>query len=108
MLAEARARLANTKGRRRRERPGRNSSKRRGDWRNCKRRESSGAGIAHVRRAKRVRGVDYNAEIAFERKPDAVMYDTREEDEAYAKAQSSKVFKPVTVAELKEEERETD
>ena len=55
-----------------------------------KKRELKAAGIAHVRRAKRVRGVDYNAEIAFERKPDAVMYDTREEDEAFAKQQFCK------------------
>ena len=65
-----------------------------------KKRELKAAGIAHVRRAKRVRGVDYNAEIAFERKPDAVMYDTREEDEAFAKQQSAKVFKPISLAEL--------
>ena len=101
MLAEARARLANTKGKKAKRKA---REKQLEEARRLaelqKKRELKAAGIAHVRRAKRVRGVDYNAEIAFERKPDAVMYDTREEDDAYAKAQSSKVFKPVTVAEL--------
>ena len=101
MLAEARARLANTKGKKAKRKA---REKQLEEARRLaelqKKRELKAAGIAHVRRAKRVRGVDYNAEIAFERKPDAVMYDTREEDEAFAKQQSAKVFKPISLAEL--------
>jgi pre-mRNA-splicing factor CDC5/CEF1 len=101
MLAEARARLANTKGKKAKRKA---REKQLEEARRLaelqKKRELKAAGIAHVRRAKRVRGVDYNAEIAFERKPDAVMYDTMEEDEAFAKAAAQKVFKPVSIAEL--------
>ncbi|CEF97830.1 Domain of unknown function DUF3351 [Ostreococcus tauri] len=101
MLAEARARLANTKGKKAKRKA---REKQLEEARRLaelqKKRELKAAGIAHVRKAKRVRGVDYNAEIAFERKPDAVMYDTREEDEAFAKMQAAKVFKPISLAEL--------
>jgi len=101
MLAEARARLANTKGKKAKRKA---REKQLEEARRLaelqKKRELKAAGISHVRKAKRVRGVDYNAEIAFERKPDAVMYDTTEEDEAFAKAQAAKVFKPVSLADL--------
>jgi len=101
MLAEARARLANTKGKKAKRKA---REKQLEEARRLaelqKKRELKAAGIAHVRRAKQVRGVDYNAEIAFERKPDAVLYDTREEDEEFHKAQAAKVFKPVSLADL--------
>jgi len=101
MLAEARARLANTKGKKAKRKA---REKQLEEARRLaelqKKRELKAAGLAHVRRAKRVRGVDYNAEIAFERKPDAVLYDTKEEDEEYYKAQASQVFKPVNLADL--------
>lgn len=77
MLSEARARLANTKGKKAKRKA---REKQLEEARRLaslqKRRELKAAGIQTVKRAKRVRGMDYNAEIPFEIKPVPGPYST--------------------------------
>ncbi|CAG4991784.1 unnamed protein product [Parnassius apollo] len=80
MLSEARARLANTQGKKAKRKA---REKQLEEARRLaalqKRRELSAAGIAVPMRRKKKRGVDYNAEIPFEKKPAAGFYDTSTE-----------------------------
>jgi len=80
MLSEARARLANTQGKKAKRKA---REKQLEEARRLaalqKRRELRAAGIALPPRRKRKRGVDYNAEIPFEKRPAAGFYDTSEE-----------------------------
>ncbi|XP_041970783.1 cell division cycle 5-like protein [Aricia agestis] len=80
MLSEARARLANTQGKKAKRKA---REKQLEEARRLaalqKRRELSAAGIAVPMRRKKKRGVDYNSEIPFEKKPASGFYDTSTE-----------------------------
>ncbi|XP_013791247.2 cell division cycle 5-like protein [Limulus polyphemus] len=80
MLSEARARLANTQGKKAKRKA---REKQLEEARRLaalqKRRELKMAGIELPPRKKKKKGVDYNAEIPFEKKPAAGLYDTSEE-----------------------------
>ena len=101
MLSEARARLANTKGKKAKRKA---REKQLEEARRLaslqKKRELKAAGIETVKRAKRVRGIDYNAEIAFERKPAPGFYDVTEERLAQPDPFDERNFKPTTVEEM--------
>ncbi|KAL0269731.1 UNVERIFIED_CONTAM: hypothetical protein PYX00_007365 [Menopon gallinae] len=80
MLSEARARLANTQGKKAKRKA---REKQLEEARRLaalqKRRELHAAGIELPSRKKRKRGVDYNAEIPFEKRPAPGFYDTSQE-----------------------------
>ncbi|XP_064612178.1 cell division cycle 5-like protein [Liolophura sinensis] len=80
MLSEARARLANTQGKKAKRKA---REKQLEEARRLaalqKRRELRAAGIEIKKQRKKKRGVDYNAEIPFEKKPASGFYDTSEE-----------------------------
>lgn len=80
MLSEARARLANTQGKKAKRKA---REKQLEEARRLaalqKRRELRAAGIALAPRRKKKRGVDYNAEIPFQKKPTPGFYDTSAE-----------------------------
>ncbi|CAH1225420.1 CDC5L [Branchiostoma lanceolatum] len=80
MLSEARARLANTQGKKAKRKA---REKQLEEARRLaalqKRRELRAAGIEQMKKRKKKRGVDYNAEIPFEKKPAPGFYDTAEE-----------------------------
>lgn len=100
MLSEARARLANTKGKKAKRKA---REKQLEEARRLaslqKRRELKAAGIDTVKRAKRVKGIDYNAEIPFERKPDGGLFDASDERQALA-ILNEETFKPKTLADF--------
>ncbi|XP_030380108.1 cell division cycle 5-like protein [Scaptodrosophila lebanonensis] len=79
MLSEARARLANTQGKKAKRKA---REKQLEEARRLatlqKRRELRAAGIGSGNR-KRIKGIDYNAEIPFEKRPASGFYDTSEE-----------------------------
>ncbi|XP_015264377.1 PREDICTED: cell division cycle 5-like protein, partial [Gekko japonicus] len=79
MLSEARARLANTQGKKAKRKA---REKQLEEARRLaalqKRRELRAAGIEIQKKRKKKRGVDYNAEIPFEKKPALGFYDTSE------------------------------
>jgi len=81
MLSEARARLANTQGKKAKRKA---REKQLEEARRLaalqKRRELRAAGIEIRKHRKKRRGVDYNAEIPFEKKPAQGFYDTGEEE----------------------------
>ncbi|GAB1598639.1 cell division cycle 5-like protein [Argonauta hians] len=80
MLSEARARLANTQGKKAKRKA---REKQLEEARRLaalqKRRELRAAGIEIKQKKKKKRGVDYNAEIPFEKKPAPGFYNTSEE-----------------------------
>lgn len=80
MLSEARARLANTQGKKAKRKA---REKQLEEARRLaalqKRRELRAAGIEIKKKARRKRGVDYNAEVPFEKRPAPGFYDTSEE-----------------------------
>lgn len=80
MLSEARARLANTQGKKAKRKA---REKQLEEARRLaalqKRRELRAAGIEVTSRRKKKRGVDYNAEIPFEKRPAIGFYDTKNE-----------------------------
>ncbi|XP_041352157.1 cell division cycle 5-like protein [Gigantopelta aegis] len=80
MLSEARARLANTQGKKAKRKA---REKQLEEARRLaalqKRRELRAAGIEVKQKRRKKRGVDYNAEIPFEKKPASGFYDTAEE-----------------------------
>uniref|UniRef100_A0A069DXG0 Putative mrna splicing protein cdc5 myb superfamily n=1 Tax=Panstrongylus megistus TaxID=65343 RepID=A0A069DXG0_9HEMI len=80
MLSEARARLANTQGKKAKRKA---REKQLEEARRLaalqKRRELRAAGIEFAAKQKRKRGIDYNAEIPFEKKPASGFYDTSNE-----------------------------
>lgn len=81
MLSEARARLANTQGKKAKRKA---REKQLEEARRLaalqKRRELRAAGITVSSRRKKKRGVDYNAEVPFEKKPALGFYDTSKEE----------------------------
>ena len=81
MLSEARARLANTQGKKAKRKA---REKQLEEARRLaalqKRRELRAAGIQVTQKNKRKRGINYNTEIPFEKKPAAGFYDTSTEE----------------------------
>ncbi|QDZ21389.1 cell division cycle 5-like protein [Chloropicon primus] len=109
MLNEARARLANTKGKKAKRKA---REKQLEEARRLatlqKRRELKAAGIDSGKWKKKLlkKGeIDYNAEIAFEHKPPPGFYDTSEERGRERKAMKEQKFKPVSVEELEGKKR---
>ncbi|CAF2107988.1 hypothetical protein HID58_080907 [Brassica napus] len=81
MLSEARARLANTRGKKAKRKA---REKQLEEARRLaslqKRRELKAAGIGNSHRKRKRKGIDYNAEIPFEKRAPAGFYDTADED----------------------------
>ncbi|KAL5701909.1 Cell cycle serine/threonine-protein kinase cdc5/MSD2 [Ranunculus cassubicifolius] len=81
MLSEARARLANTRGKKAKRKA---REKQLEEARRLaslqKRRELKAAGIDNRQRKRKRKGIDYNAEIPFEKKPPPGFFDIAEED----------------------------
>lgn len=100
MLSEARARLANTKGKKAKRKA---REKQLEEARRLaslqKRRELKAAGIDTVKRAKRLKGIDYNAEIPFERKPAPGFFDGSLERRALTLL-SEETFEPKGLADF--------
>ena len=100
MLSEARARLANTKGKKAKRKA---REKQLEEARRLaslqKRRELKAAGVDTVKRAKRLKGIDYNAEIPFERKPAPGFFDGSVERRALALL-SEETFEPKGLADF--------
>lgn len=100
MLSEARARLANTRGKKAKRKA---REKQLEEARRLaslqKRRELKAAGIVSRGGGRRIQGIDYNAEIAFEKRAPAGFFDTSAE-RAAEQAAADKPFKPVTLAQL--------
>ncbi len=100
MLNEARARLANTKGKKAKRKA---REKQMEEARRLamlqKKREMKAAGIENKRRMKNRRGVDYNAEIIFEHKPAPGFYDTSSERAAES-LRLGEPFRPQTIQEI--------
>ncbi|EFJ42818.1 hypothetical protein VOLCADRAFT_107065 [Volvox carteri f. nagariensis] len=99
MLSEARARLANTRGKKaKRKAREKQLEEARRLAQLQKKRELKAAGIEVRGRFKNARAVDYNAEVPFELKPQAGFYSTEEEEQVTRSMQQE--FRPVTVEEL--------
>jgi len=100
MLSEARARLANTKGKKAKRKA---REKRLNEAKNLasiqQNREMRAAGMGS-RRNRRVVGIDYNAEIAFEKLAPKGPYDVSEEKQEQRKMLAEAKFKSKTIHEL--------
>ncbi|CAH8326599.1 unnamed protein product [Eruca vesicaria subsp. sativa] len=101
MLSEARARLANTRGKKAKRKA---REKQLEEARRLaslqKRRELKAAGIGKSHRKKKRKGIDYNAEIPFEKRAPAGFYDTGDEDRP-----AEQVKFPTTIEELEGKRR---
>ncbi|GER24864.1 cell division cycle 5 [Striga asiatica] len=101
MLSEARARLANTRGKKAKRKA---REKQLEEARRLaslqKRRELKAAGIDVRHRKRKRRGIDYNAEIPFEKKPPPGFYDVADEERP-----AELVKFPTTIEELEGERR---
>ncbi|KAL6132500.1 hypothetical protein ACLB2K_064742 [Fragaria x ananassa] len=101
MLSEARARLANTRGKKAKRKA---REKQLEEARRLaslqKRRELKAAGIDTRQRKRKRKGIDYNAEIPFEKKPPPGFYDVAEEDRPVEQPQF-----PTTIEELEGKRR---
>ncbi|PNW85668.1 hypothetical protein CHLRE_03g197350v5 [Chlamydomonas reinhardtii] len=99
MLSEARARLANTRGKKaKRKAREKQLEEARRLAQLQKKRELKAAGIDVRARNKNSRAVDYSSEVAFELKPQAGFYSTADEEKTTRSMQQE--FRPVTVEEL--------
>ncbi|CAK9162307.1 unnamed protein product [Ilex paraguariensis] len=101
MLSEARARLANTRGKKAKRKA---REKQLEEARRLaslqKRRELKAAGINTRQRRRKRRGIDYNTEIPFEKKPPPGFYDITDEDRSVEQPKF-----PTTIEELEGERR---
>ncbi|XP_021734559.1 cell division cycle 5-like protein [Chenopodium quinoa] len=101
MLSEARARLANTRGKKAKRKA---REKQLEEARRLaslqKRRELKAAGIDVRQRKRKRKGIDYNAEIPFEKRPPPGFYDVVEEDRPVEQPKF-----PTTIDELEGERR---
>ncbi|KAA8539013.1 hypothetical protein F0562_025705 [Nyssa sinensis] len=101
MLSEARARLANTRGKKAKRKA---REKQLEEARRLaslqKRRELKAAGIETRQRRRKRKGIDYNAEIPFEKKPPPGFFDVSEEDRPVGQPKF-----PTTIEELEGEKR---
>ncbi|KAL6764025.1 pre-mRNA splicing factor component-domain-containing protein [Haematococcus lacustris] len=99
MLSEARARLANTRGKKAKRKAREHQMEEARRLASLqKKRELKAAGIEMSTKDKRKRTIDYNAEVAFEKKPASGFFDTAEEQARSKEIQQE--FRPVTVEEL--------
>ncbi|KAG8445776.1 hypothetical protein GDO86_010530 [Hymenochirus boettgeri] len=109
MLSEARARLANTQGKKAKRKA---REKQLEEARRLaalqKRRELRAAGIEIQKKRKKKRGVDYNAEIPFEKKPAPGFYDTSEENYDSLNADFRKLRQQDLDGELRSEKEAKD
>lgn len=104
MLSEARARLANTRGKKaKRKARERALEEARRLATLQKKRELKAAGIEVRKRSKSGRGIDYNAEVAFEHRPTIGFYDTAAEAERTREV--GKEFRPITLEDLEGKRR---
>ncbi|PSR92815.1 Cell division cycle 5-like protein [Actinidia chinensis var. chinensis] len=101
MLSEARARLANTRGKKAKRKA---REKQLEEARRLaslqKRRELKAAGIDNRQRKRKRKGIDYNAEIPFEKKPPPGFFDVTDEDRPVEQPKF-----PTTIEELEGEKR---
>ncbi|KAH7867515.1 hypothetical protein Vadar_034390 [Vaccinium darrowii] len=101
MLSEARARLANTRGKKAKRKA---REKQLEEARRLaslqKRRELKAAGIQTRQRKRKRKGIDYNAEIPFEKKPPPGFFDVADEDREVEQPKF-----PTTIEELEGEKR---
>ncbi|XP_028065679.1 cell division cycle 5-like protein [Camellia sinensis] len=101
MLSEARARLANTRGKKAKRKA---REKQLEEARRLaslqKRRELKAAGIQTRQKKRKRRGIDYNAEIPFEKKPPPGFFDVADEDQPVEQLKF-----PTTIEELEGEKR---
>ncbi|XP_050226019.1 cell division cycle 5-like protein [Mercurialis annua] len=101
MLSEARARLANTRGKKAKRKA---REKQLEEARRLaslqKRRELKAAGIDNRHRKRKRKGIDYNAEIPFEKKPPPGFFDVADEDRAVEQPSF-----PTTIGELEGKRR---
>ena len=101
MLSEARARLANTRGKKAKRKA---REKQLEEARRLaslqKRRELKAAGIDTRQRKRKRKGIDYNAEIPFEKKPPPGFYDVTDEDRTVEQPKF-----PTTIEELEGKRR---
>ncbi|KAL5770565.1 hypothetical protein ACOSP7_014719 [Xanthoceras sorbifolium] len=101
MLSEARARLANTRGKKAKRKA---REKQLEEARRLaslqKRRELKAAGIDTRQRKRKRKGIDYNAEIPFEKKPPSGFFDVADEDRPV-----EQVKFPTTIEELEGKRR---
>ncbi|KFM23176.1 Cell division cycle 5-like protein [Auxenochlorella protothecoides] len=104
MLSEARARLANTKGKKAKRKA---REKQLEEARRLatlqKKRELKAAGIEVRERTRRGGAIDYSKEVPFERRAAAGFFDTREEATRTSEMQED--FRPITVDELEGRKR---
>lgn len=104
MLSEARARLANTRGKKAKRKA---REKQLEEARRLaalqKKRELKAAGIELREKRRGGRGIDYGKEVPFEVKPAAGFYDTQ--DEVQATKEIREEFRPVTIDELEGKKR---
>ncbi|XP_049856979.1 cell division cycle 5-like protein [Schistocerca gregaria] len=109
MLSEARARLANTQGKKAKRKA---REKQLEEARRLaalqKRRELRAAGIELAARKKKKRGVDYNAEIPFEKRPAPGFYDTSKEEIDPAAPDFSRLRQQHLDGELRTEKEERE
>ena len=107
MLSEARARLANTKGKKAKRKA---REKQLEEARRLavlqKQREMQAAGLEVKQRRLRRGEIDYNNEIPFERRPPPGFFSTRDEDKRAREAKAAEEFQPISLAELKGKSRE--
>ncbi|CAL5322145.1 unnamed protein product [Camellia sinensis] len=101
MLSEAQARLANTRGKKAKRKA---REKQLEEARRLaslqKRRELKAAGIQTRQKKRKRRGIDYNAEIPFEKKPPPGFFDVADEDQPVEQLKF-----PTTIEELEGEKR---
>ncbi|KAL9381849.1 hypothetical protein Peur_024884 [Populus x canadensis] len=101
MLSEARARLANTKGKKAKRKA---REKQLEEARRLaslqKRRELKAAGIDNRHRKRKRKGIDYNSEIPFEKRPPPGFYDVADEDRPVEQPKF-----PTTIEELEGKKR---
>ena len=101
MLSEARARLANTKGKKAKRKA---REKQLEEARRLaslqKRRELKAAGIAVGMGKKKVKGIDYLKEIPFGKRPAPGFFDTAQEDAQLAEQTQLKPFRQISLKQL--------
>ncbi|XP_056291751.1 cell division cycle 5-like protein [Pseudoliparis swirei] len=109
MLSEARARLANTQGKKAKRKA---REKQLEEARRLaalqKRRELRAAGIDVQKKRKKKRGVDYNAEIPFQKKPATGFYDTSMEEYNNLEPNFKRLRQQHLEGELRNEQEERD
>ena len=107
MLSEARARLANTKGKKAKRKA---REKQLEEARRLavvqKSREMAAAGIEVKTRGVKRREIDYNAEVPFERRPPPGFFSTRAEDEKAREEKAAATFRPTSLEQLEGKSKE--